>query len=237
MMLRWSVRCCGLVGAWWLLVLNGAIPATASAQGYGYDPASTVGAYTAALNSHDVAAALALFDKNGSATDVAGRTYEGTEGLTQFLLDSGFGNPDARIATDHLRVVGNRALWTYACSCADGLTEVRMVVNQNKITVFYMNRQVGGSPGSASTRLAANPRTTPVAWVPLLLGLALGLAVAVVVLGVRRRRPPSLPTRPSQGSLLASLAQSRRLMHADTLATNTATPDVARTRPGASPWR
>jgi hypothetical protein len=219
MKLRWGVGSCWLAGAWWLLVLSAAVPVTASAQGF--DPASTIGAYTAALNNHDVAAALALFDKNGSATDAAGHTYEGRAGLTEFLLDSGFDNPDARIATDHLRVLGNRAMWTYACSCADGLTEVRMVVNQDKISVFYV-RRVPTSADAASTRLRASPAATQLAWEPLLVGLGLGLALAAVVLGLRRRRPPSPPTRSSQGNLLASLALSRGLGRADLLASDSA---------------
>src|SRR4051812_29763019 len=135
---RWIKRLGALLAALLVLVLGGASPRTAAAQGF--DPASTVGAYAAALNAHNLAAGLALFDQNGSATDKAGRHFEGRDGLTAFLLESGFGSPDARVTTDHLRVLGNRALWTYTCSCATDTTEVRLVVNQDKITVFFMSR-------------------------------------------------------------------------------------------------
>src|SRR5439155_24530000 len=102
------------------------------------DPTAAVTAYSAALNAHDLTAALALFDANGSATDVRGHNFGGQAGLTQFLLNSGFGSADARIATEHLHVVANRAIWTYNCSCAAGSTEVRLVLNHDKISVFAM---------------------------------------------------------------------------------------------------
>ena len=82
------------------------------------DPASVVEAYVDALNAHDLAAALALFDQNGSATDAQGRHFEGRDGLTEFLLANGFGAANMRIATTQLQVFGNRALWTYTCSCS-----------------------------------------------------------------------------------------------------------------------
>jgi hypothetical protein len=192
MKLRWSVRPGVRPGvlpgvlATALLLLAAATAEPVAAQGF--DPASTVRAYTAALNNHDVAAALALFDRYGSATNAAGRTFDGPDGLRQFLLDSGFGNPDARITTDHLRVVGNRALWTYTCSCDDRPTEVRLVVNQDKITVFFMSPQSAASLAAARTRLAARSNGWPLPTAALLGGLV--LVLAIVVLGLRRRRPP-----------------------------------------------
>ena len=95
-----------------------------------WDPTAAISAYSAALNVHDLPAALALFDQYGSATDAAGHHFEGRQGLTEFLLNSGFGSPDARISTENLHIVGNRAVWTYSCSCATGTTEVRLVMSR-----------------------------------------------------------------------------------------------------------
>ena len=43
-------------------------------------------------SAHDVNSALALFDANGSASDRSGHNYAGQAGLTEFLLNSGFGS-------------------------------------------------------------------------------------------------------------------------------------------------
>jgi hypothetical protein len=207
MRLRWS-RQLGAPGVALLVWVLGAAYATGAAA-QGFDPASTVGAYAAALNAHNVDAGLALFDPNGSATDATGHHFEGRDGLTAFLLESGFGNPAARVTTDHLRVVGNRALWTYTCSCATGTAEVRLVVNQDKITVFFMSRPSPALAASSTTRVGAPEAGLP-RWVP---EVGLGLGLVAIVIGVRRRRAPTPPTRPSQGMLLATLAQSRGLVH------------------------
>jgi hypothetical protein len=205
----WIKQPGALVAAPLVLVLGAACPAEAAAQGF--DPASTIGAYAAALNAHNLAAGLALFDQNGSATDKQGQHFEGRDGLTAFLLESGFGSPNARITTEHLRVLGNRALWTYTCSCATGTTEVRLVVNQDKITVFFMSRPSAASAAAASTTsLVGAPESGLPRWI---LEVGLGVAVLAVVLGLRRRRTPPPPSRPSQGIMLATLAQSRGLVH------------------------
>src|SRR5438105_14179106 len=109
------------------------VPAVAADE---QGPGAAVMAYSAALNSHDLATALALFDQYGSATDARGRHFEGRAGLTEFLIGSGCDTPDAHITTEGLHVVANRAVWTYSCSCAAGSTEVRLVLNHDKISVF-----------------------------------------------------------------------------------------------------
>ena len=178
-----------------LLVLLCCLPSTAAAQEW--DPAAAVTAYSAALNAHDLAAALALFDANGSATDVHGHNFGGQAGLTQFLLDSGFGSPDARITTEHLHVVANRAIWTYTCSCAAGSTEVRLVLNHDKISVFAMMAPRAAPP-------AVGPQNQVLPWL-----LGLGVLAVTLAWGLVVRRQPSLVTRPraSQGHLLAALQQ------------------------------
>ena len=65
-----------------LLWLVCAAPPVAAAPEW--DPAATVAAYTAALNAHDVASALALFDEYGSATDSAGHHFQGQAAHCQF---------------------------------------------------------------------------------------------------------------------------------------------------------
>jgi hypothetical protein len=207
MRLRWIGQLGAPGVALLVWVLGAAYPTGASAQGF--DPASTVGAYAAALNAHNLDAGLALFDQNGSATDATGHHFEGRAGLTAFLLESGFGTPTARVTTDHLRVLGNRALWTYTCSCATGTAEVRLVVNQDKITVFFMSRPSTAAAASSSTRVGAPESGLP----RRVVEVGLGLAVVAIVVGVRRRRTPTPPSRPSQGMLLAMLAQSRGLAH------------------------
>jgi hypothetical protein len=160
------------------------------------DPASIVEAYVAALNAHDVTAALALFDQNGSATDANGRHFEGRRGLSEFLLANGFGATDARIATSELQVFGNRALWTYTCSCDSIATSARVVLNHNKIIVFFMN-----APGASVSGGIATPGTSLALWFML---LALLVGVALTLRGAfRHERIP--PPRPAQGRLLAGL--------------------------------
>ena len=102
----------------------------------GWNPSATVSAYIAAFNMGNVDGALALFDENGSATDLTGRTYSGRAGLTQFLRNNGFGSANARLTTDQLTVVANRAFWDYTCSCATVPTQARIVINdQDKMTI------------------------------------------------------------------------------------------------------
>lgn len=181
-----------------LLLLVFAAPSTAAAQ-VGWDPAAAISAYSAALNAHDLASALALFDENASADISSGRHFAGQAGLTEFLMRSGFGDPEAHITTRSLLVVANRANWTYMCSCADGSTDVRIVLNdQNKISVF------------AIMAPTAKPlRTSDARGFPWLAGLALVVAAMAVGLGLRRRRPAAPTRRASQGHLLAALVQAR----------------------------
>ena len=183
-----------------LLFVWCAVPSTAVAQEW--NPAAAVSAYASALNAHDVATALALFDEYGSATDMSGHHFEGRVGLTAFLMGTGFGNPDARIATQSLVVVGNRAVWTYTCSCATGSTEVRLALRQNRISVFAM------IPPPAPP--APPLRRSDAGILPWLVGFAL-LACALAGgfgFGLRRRRfaRDRVPPRASQGRLLAALA-------------------------------
>jgi SnoaL-like domain len=179
-----------------LLVLCAA-PASVAAQAH-WDPGAVVLAYSAALNAHDLAGALTLFDENSSAGTNDGRHFEGQAGLTEFLLASGFGNPDARITTTNLVVVANRAIWTYTCSCAVGSTEVRIVMNdRQKISVFAI--------------MAPPTKPLPMAHAAVLPWLiALGLLAAALAggLGLWRGRAVALAPRASQGRLLAGLAQA-----------------------------
>jgi hypothetical protein len=173
-----------------------AVPLTVGAQVW--DPAVAVSAYSAALNTHDLPAALALFDQYGSATDAAGHHFEGRAGLTDFLVSSGFDSPDARITTEGLHVVGNRAVWTYRCSCATGSTEVRLVLNHDKISVFAVMAQPA----------APQPRSSP-GWLPWLAGLGLVAGALAGLFGLWRGRPACPAPRQTQGHLLAALALSR----------------------------
>jgi len=174
-----------------------AVPSTAAAQS-GWDPAAAVSAYSAALNAHDLTSALALFDENGSADISSGRHFEGQAGLTEFLLSSGFGNPEARITTQSLIVVANRAIWTYTCSCADGSTDVRIVLNDhNKISVFAIMAPAAQPPRRADTGY------------PWLVSLILAAGAVAVGLGLWRGRQAAPAPRASQGRLLAGLVQAR----------------------------
>jgi hypothetical protein len=183
-----------------LLCALTAMPLTVAAQVW--DPTAAVSAYSAALNAHDMPAALALFDQYGSATDAAGHHFEGSAGLSEFLLSNGFNNPDARITTEGLQIVANRAVWTYSCSCATRSTEVRLVLNHNKISVFA----VVAPPASVQPRSGAGS---------LLWFVGLGLVAGTVAggLGLWRRRTAGVTARHDQGKgqgrLLAALLQSR----------------------------
>jgi hypothetical protein len=192
-----------------LVALCGMAPGVAAQES---GPAAVVSAYTAALHAHDVPAALALFDQYGSATDARGRHFEGQAGLTEFLLGSGFSSPDARITTERLHVVANRAVWTYTCSCATGSTEVRLVVNHDRISVFAMVPPPSVlSPRADVGLLPAVFGRGP--WpVGLLAGvIVLGLAAgALATRGVLRGRAAATPRRPVEGRLLAELAQARQ---------------------------
>jgi len=184
-------------------VLIGLCSAAPVAAAPDWDPAPAIAAYTAAVNAHDLPAALALFDQYGSATDIRGRHYEGPASLTEFLLATGFSSPDAHIQTVGVHIVGNRAVWTYVCSCQTEPIEVRMVMNQNKISVFAIM-----PPPAAPLRKAA---ARPVPW-PVGIALAGILAcVFTVVTGtflVRRRARPAADPEP-HGQLLTALALAR----------------------------
>jgi len=164
------------------------------------DPASIVNAYSAALNAHDLPAALALFDQNGSATDLHGHHYEGRSGLTEFLLANGFGAANTRLRTNNLQVFGNRALWSYTCSCGISATDVRVVLSHNKIIVFFM--QPPGATGAAASQ-ASGPSAA--LWLAV---LALLAAVLLTVRGAFGVRQPAPPPRPAQGRLMAELARA-----------------------------
>jgi hypothetical protein len=181
-----------------LVCVLAAMPSVAVAQVW--DPAAAIVAYSTALNVHDLPAALALFDEYGSATDAAGHHFEGPAGLTEFLLSSGFGNPDARIATEGLHVVGNRAVWTYSCSCAQGTTEVRVVMSHDKISVFAV----------MAPRAAPQPRADA-GLLPWLAGLGAVVSALALAGGASlwRKHTPSMAPRQAQGHLLAALARSR----------------------------
>ena len=179
-----------------LLCALAAMPSVAVAQNW--DPAAAISAYSAALNVHDLPAALALFDQYGSATDAAGHNFEGPAGLTEFLLNSGFSSPDARISTENLHIVGNRAVWTYSCSCASGTTEVRLVMNREKISVFAV---MGPRP-------LPQPRADS-GLQPWLAGLGAVMCALAGGAGLWRRHTASpVAPRQAQGHLLAALRQS-----------------------------
>lgn len=171
-----------------------------SAAAQSEDPGALVQAYLAAMNAQDVTGALSLFDEYGSATDIHGRTYEGQAGLTEFLVANGFAaTSNAHVSTDNLIVAGNRAIWTYSCSCTSGQVQVRMVLQHNKISVFAMSPPAPGSAPRAQT-------STRVAWLPVLALVGLLLALA---LGLRSSAPA--PTRrPVEGRLLLALREGLR---------------------------
>lgn len=194
----------GVVGA---VVLVMAVFATwRGAFAQELDPASVIKAYSTALNAHDAAAALDLFDQYGSATDLGGRHFEGRDGLLAFLQTSGFSTPNARVSTENLHVVANRAVWTYTCSCVDGPLEARVVTNHGKITVFALNRPASYARPLTSAR--GRPDVLP--WLIGFGALALGAAI------VRHQRQSRLDHRArarlGHGRLLAALleAQSKR---------------------------
>jgi hypothetical protein len=167
-----------------------------------WDPTTAIAAYTDAFNRHDLPAALALFDTFGSATDDHGRHFEGQAGLTEFLLASGINRPDVRIKTERLHVVANRAVWTVSCSCAPGATEVRMVINRGKISVFAV------IPPAAAPNRRSGFSVDPGLLVGVL--VALGVIGGAVALAMRRRVHRTLPERRHpQGSLLLALARAR----------------------------
>jgi len=177
-----------------------AAPLTAIAQVW--DPSVAISAYSAALNTHDLPAALALFDQYGSATDAAGHHFEGRAGLTQFLLNSGFGSSDAVITTDGLLIVANRAVWTYSCTCASASTEVRLVLNHDKISVFA----VMAPPASPLPKAGAG-------LLPWLAGLGLVAGALAGGIGLWRGRGASGVPRQTEGHMLAALRQSRLTPH------------------------
>jgi hypothetical protein len=181
-----------------LLFVLCAAPSTAAAQQW--NPEAAVLAYSAALNAHDLDSALALFDEYGSATDGSGRHFEGRAGLTEFLLANGFGNSSSRVTTQGLQIVANRAVWTYACSCTAGSTEVRLVLNHNKISVFAV------MPAPAAPVQKADAGILP--WM-VGLGLVAGALAGGLQFGLRRGRSVAAPPRPSQGRLLAALVAYR----------------------------
>ena len=193
-----------VVGALVLVLLVFATGRGAFAQEL--DPASVINAYSTALNSHDAAAALDLFDQYGSATDLSGRHFEGHDGLLAFLQTSGFDTPEARVSTQNVHVVANRAVWTYTCSCVEGPLEARVVTNHGKITVFAVNRPAG----YARPLTSASGRSDVFPWLIGLGVLALGAAI------VRHQRQSRLERRAREqqgdGRLLAALleAQSKR---------------------------
>jgi hypothetical protein len=190
---RRRIRAAVLGAAWLLLMLAGA-PLEANAQAN--DPGNTVLAYSQALNAHDVAGALALFGEYGSATDVRGHVYQGRAALTQFLLSNGFDG--GHVTTSKLQVVGNRALWTYSCSCAQDPIFVRVVMSQDGINVFAMSAD---APPAAAQAKPADSRL--VAWLAAIATFT--CVLAAVLLGTRRRHPPPAPLRPAQGRLIAGL--------------------------------
>jgi hypothetical protein len=192
---------CRRVSRWWLVgasfaaLLLGALTTTVVVAQES-DPDTVIAAYSAALNAHDVAAALALFDAYGSAADAQGHHYEGQSGLTQFLLSNGFGSPGAQITTRSVHALANRAVWTFACSCTAGLTEVRIITRNDKISVFA----IVPSPGpSTSVHQSGLPW-----W--LWVGVA-GGAVLVIV-QCWRGQAQAEARRPARG-LLAALAEAR----------------------------
>jgi hypothetical protein len=198
MLARLGRRLAGVVVVLGIYAACAAPPALATPD---WDPSAAIDAYSAALNAHDLQAALALFDDNGSATDIHGRHYEGSANLTQFLLANGFAGDDARLVTQKVHIVANRAVWTYSCSCAPGPTEVRMVTNHNRISVFAII-----PPPTGPIRRVESPWLRWQTWL-LALGLVgfglLGVGVHVVR---RRRRSAASMAR---GQLLTALALAR----------------------------
>jgi hypothetical protein len=179
-----------------------AIPALADEPDW--DPSSAVAAYADAFNRHDLNAAVALFDDYGSATDGRGRHFEGTDGLTDFLLASGFEQQGASIKTERLHVVANRAVWTYSCSCSSATTEVRLVTNHNHISVFAV------IPPAAGPIQRSGLDVVP--WL-----FAAGLALLTLLGGGwafrrhRRAEQAAPPRRAAQGQLLLALAAARSI--------------------------
>src|SRR6185312_11348136 len=109
-----------------------------------------------------------------------GRHYEGAAALTEFLRANGFDRADAQIKTERLHVVANRAVWTYSCSCAPGSTEVRLVTNHNKISVFAVM-----PPASGPIRTA---NVVPVSWLLAAGTISIGvLAGAIATWRLRHR--------------------------------------------------
>jgi SnoaL-like protein len=161
----------------------------------GADPAGVVAAYAAAINAHDLPRALDLFDDVGSASDTAGRSYQGRAALMAFLAETGLARPDARVATQNVHVVANRAVWTFTCSCAAAPMEARLVTNAGRITVLALQRP------PAPTRMASSSIGMAE---PLLLILA---GVAISLLLIARRKPHAAAPRPSQGRLLQGLRE------------------------------
>jgi hypothetical protein len=195
----------GLLLAALLFVVIWATPAEVGAQPW--DPAATITVYSAALNAHDVAAALDLFDQYGSATDAQGHHFEGRDGLTTFLLANGFGDSDVHVSTENIHVVANRAVWTYTCSCAAVSTDVRIVLNHDKISVFAVI-----PPASTSPRVASRAGGPQLAW---LLGLVGVMAAFFVVVGLRRDHSPPPPRSSARGRLLVALMQARQRREAE----------------------
>jgi hypothetical protein len=180
---------------------------TTSAQAQSADPGTVVQTYLADLNAHNVSGALALFDQYGSATDVHGRVYQGQTALAEFLLSNGFADPSASISTQHLTVAGNRAIWTYACSCAKVPVTVRVVLQHDKISVFAMTPPAVGSTARAAALDAfAVPWLAGVAVLGLLLAFAFGMS--------HEHAEPSQP-RPAQGRLLVGLEKAFALKRRD----------------------
>jgi hypothetical protein len=195
----------GLQSARYLLATASALALlalTTTAHAEPWDTGAVVDSYAAALNAHDLDAGLALFDEYGSATDIRGHNFQGSDELTSFLLASGFGQPDAQITTLRLLVVANRAIWTYSCSCSDTPIDVRMVLaNDHKISVFAIM-----PPAAQTTQNAGD--TVP--WPIVLAAASLIFAAGSWVYRCRQPRLDSLP-RPAQGGrLLAALASTRR---------------------------
>ena len=117
--------------------------------------------------------------------------------MTEFLLANGFGAANMRIATNQLQVFGNRALWTYTCSCSAQATGARVVLNHNRIIVFFMNVAPASANGGGS---ASGPSLA--LWVMV---VAVLVASALTVRrALHRDRAPPRP-RPAQGRLLAGL--------------------------------
>ena len=112
-------------------------------------------------------------------------------------MQSGFNYPDAHIATDNLHIVGNRAVWTYSCSCAQGTTEVRLVLNRDKISVFFV----------IAPRALPQPRADA-GLQPVLAGLgAVACALAGGISLWRRHTASPVAPRHAEGHLLAGLRQ------------------------------